>query len=143
MFGEQRYSQAINKVGHLERGVGGVKGSGLILYYFFTFIFFAQKPLGRGNSNGEGKKQKMLKSFLAAVLLSAWVDRFFVSRMRDFFLYSFLFQKIQVACEFVITNRIQSANRSHYSHEHLPLRIIYHPLLSPRLACIPHSNSGN
>ena len=28
----------------------------------------------------------MLKSFLAAVLLSASVERFFVSRMRDFFL---------------------------------------------------------
>ena len=47
-----------------------------------------QKPLGgggggRGDGGGEGLK-KMLKSFLAAVLLSASVERFFVSRMRDF-----------------------------------------------------------
>ena len=52
---------------------------------FYLFIFFAQKPLGGsdGNGNGEGLK-KMLKSLLEAVLLSASVRRFFVSCMRDF-----------------------------------------------------------
>ena len=35
---------------------------------------------------GTGKK-KMLKRFLAAVLLTASVERFFVSRMRDFLVY--------------------------------------------------------
>ena len=34
----------------------------------------------------QGGIQKMLKTFLAAVLLSAMVERCFVSRMRDFFL---------------------------------------------------------
>ena len=36
-----------------------------------------------------GKDKKMLKSFLAAVQLSASVERFFVSPMRDFFYKAF------------------------------------------------------
>ena len=34
---------------------------------------------------GRDEDKKMLKSFLATVLLSASVERCFVSRMRDFF----------------------------------------------------------
>ena len=46
---------------------------------FFLF-FFPKAPWRRGRGGGGGG---MLKSFLAVVLLSASVERFFVSRMRD------------------------------------------------------------
>ena len=47
------------------------------------FFFFFLSPLATA---GGGGTKKMLKSFLASVLLSASVKRFLVSRMRDFFL---------------------------------------------------------
>ena len=53
--------------------------------YFCLLLFFRTKsPLAAAAATGRGKK--MLESFLAAVLLSASVKRFFVSRMRDLFL---------------------------------------------------------
>ena len=53
--------------------------------YFFCFFFCPKAPWRRRRQRRQvGIKQKMLKSFLAAVLLSASDERFFVSRMRDF-----------------------------------------------------------
>ena len=47
----------------------------------------AQKPLGGRNGNGAWRsKKKLLKSFLAAVLLSALVERFFVYAYAGFLL---------------------------------------------------------
>ena len=43
-----------------------------------------------------GRGKKMLKSFLVAVLLSASVEKFFVSRMRDFFCY-FAFELVFIS----------------------------------------------
>ena len=60
------------------------------------FFFNSQKPLGEGGGGkaGDGgggeRVKKMLRSFLAAVLLSASVERFFVSRMWDVFSHHFV-----------------------------------------------------
>ena len=53
---------------------------GVILFYFFLFIFFVPKrPLevAAPTAAVRGRK-KMIKSFLPVVLLSASVERFFV-----------------------------------------------------------------
>ena len=50
-----------------------------------TFNFFLRKiPLAATAAMAAGRDKKMCKSFMAAVLLSASVKRFFVSRMRNF-----------------------------------------------------------
>ena len=49
-------------------------------------FFWRKSPLAAATAMATGwDNKKMLKSFLAAVLLSATVERCFVSRMRDFF----------------------------------------------------------
>ena len=56
-----------------------------MFYYFFLLpksLLAAAAPTAAG---GDKKERKMLQSFWAAVLLSASVERFFISRMRDFF----------------------------------------------------------
>ena len=66
-------------------GGGGKKGGG---GYFFYCV---KAPWRQRRRWRRGGMKKMLKSSLAAVLLSASVKRFFVSRMRDFFKDSFSF----------------------------------------------------
>ena len=53
---------------------------------FFIYIFFfgRKSPLAAAATMAAGRDKKMLKSLLAAELLSASVERCFVSRMRDF-----------------------------------------------------------
>ena len=62
-------------------------GGGGIFYIFIIiiiFFFFGVKaPWRRRCPRGGMKKKRMLKSFLAVVLLSASVERCFVSRIRD------------------------------------------------------------
>ena len=58
---------------------------GLLL--LFLFFFLPKSPLAaEAVATAAGRGKKMLKSFLAAVLPSALVKRFFVSRTRDFLL---------------------------------------------------------
>ena len=59
-------------------GGGGVGGG------FFFFLSRSSLLTAVATAAGRGNK-KMLKSFLPAVLLSASVERFFVSHKRDFF----------------------------------------------------------
>ena len=50
----------------------------------FTTKLSTPPLCGSGGDGGGERFKKMLKSFLAVVLLSTLVERFFVSRMRDF-----------------------------------------------------------
>ena len=59
-------------------------------YYFegrgeVFFFFWLKSPLAAAAAMAVWRDKKVLRSFLAAVLLSALVERCFVSRGRDFF----------------------------------------------------------
>ena len=57
------------------------------MYCRCIFFFFLKRPLvAAAAAAAAGRDKKMLESFLVAVLLSASVERFLVSHMRDFFL---------------------------------------------------------
>ena len=85
-------------------------GSYTINIHFFkasALFFWRKSPLAAAAPKAAGRDKKLHKSFLAAVLLYASVERCFVSRMRDFFYQGvdFLYSvKLEIDSVFLVTN---------------------------------------